>query len=830
MTSLATTTPDQAKSSEEIPAEAGVVIVGGGIAGVALAYQLTQLGVAGVVVLEQNQLGSGTTWHAAGAVGRMRTTASLARLNDRSAALYERITRESGLATGWRKAGSLTVARSDERMVQLRRAARMAERFGVDVDEVGAADVRERWPLASFDDIVGAVWLPDDGLVEPLSLVRVIAAEARRRGALIVEGVRVTELRHRYGRVTGVETSAGSLGAESVVLCGGMWTAQLAERAGVSVPLHPVEHHYVLSNPVGADVDGLPVVRDPDGSIYFRGRDGALMLGAFQQTSKPWLVDRVPDDFAFALLEPDWEHFAGPLREGRRRLPQLDSLGIASFVNGPESFTPDGNPLVGETAEIRRLYVNAGFNSSGLAYSGGVGEALAQWIVADEPPGDLWTVDIRRFRREHSARLFLRERTVEVIGTHMRMAYPNVEFARARQLVRSPLHSRLAAAGASFGEKMGMERPNWFAAPGEEPVTQYSFRRQNWFAHSRAEHLATRSAVAVFDQSGFAKFEIAGPDALAVLQRVCANDVDVAPGGVVYTAMLTTRGTFASDLTVLRTGPEAFMMITGTSQYVSDRAWLERHLRSRERVSIVDRSTELAVLAVMGPRSRELLSAITEDDFSNEAFGFATTRLVTLAGLACRAVRITYVGELGWELYVPVQAAAALYDAIWSAGQPLGLVNGGHYCINSLRLEKGYRAWGTDLTMDYTPIEAGLGFAVSWEKATPFIGREALSVQRNGHPSTRRMLSFVLEDPEPVLWGGELILRDGECVGHTTSGAYGHSVGASVALGYVTARDGAGDREALTAGRYEIDVAGELYLARASVSPPFDPARTRVLV
>jgi glycine cleavage system aminomethyltransferase T len=375
-----------------------------------------------------------------------------------------------------------------------------------------------------------------------------------------------------------------------------------------------------------------------------------------------------------------------------------------------------------------------------------------------------------------------------------------------------------------------MERPNWFAAPGEEPVTQYSFRRQNWFAHSRAEHLATRSAVAVFDQSGFAKFEIAGPDALAVLQRVCANDVDVAPGGVVYTAMLTTRGTFASDLTVLRTGPEAFMMITGTSQYVSDRAWLERHLRSRERVSIVDRSTELAVLAVMGPRSRELLSAITEDDFSNEAFGFATTRLVTLAGLACRAVRITYVGELGWELYVPVQAAAALYDAIWSAGQPLGLVNGGHYCINSLRLEKGYRAWGTDLTMDYTPIEAGLGFAVSWEKATPFIGREALSVQRNGHPSTRRMLSFVLEDPEPVLWGGELILRDGECVGHTTSGAYGHSVGASVALGYVTARDGAGDREALTAGRYEIDVAGELYLARASVSPPFDPARTRVLV
>jgi glycine cleavage system aminomethyltransferase T len=555
-----------------------------------------------------------------------------------------------------------------------------------------------------------------------------------------------------------------------------------------------------------------------------------LMLGAFQQTSKPWSVDRVPDDFAFALLEPDWEHFAGPLREGRRRLPQLDSLGIATFVNGPESFTPDGNPLVGETAEIRRLYVGAGFNSSGLAYAGGVGEALAQWIVADEPPGDLWAVDIRRFRREQSERRYLRERTVEVIGTHMRMAYPNIEFDRARELVRSPLHDRLAAAGASFGEKMGMERPNWFAPPGEQPITRYSFTRQNWFTHSRAEHLATRSAVAVFDQSGFAKFEIAGPDALTLLQRVCANDLDVAPGGVVYTAMLTTRATFASDLTVLRIAPEAFIMVTGTGQYVSDRAWLSRHLRLRERVSIVDRSPELAVLGVMGPGSRELLSTMTDDDFSNEGFAFATTRLVTLGGITCRAVRITYVGELGWELYVPVAAARALYEAIWSAGRPLGLVNGGHYSINSLRLEKGYRAWGTDLSMDHTPIEAGLGFAIAWEKPIPFIGREALLAQRNGHPPTRRMLSFVLEDPEPVLWGGELIFRDGECVGHTTSGAYGHSLGASVALGYVSAVDGRVDRETLTAGRYQIDVAGELHLARASVSSPYDPARSRILI
>ncbi len=805
------------------------MIVGGGVAGIALAHQLAELGASGVVVLEQNELGSGTTWHAAGAVGRMRTTASLARLNDRSAALYERIARDSGLETGWRKAGSLTLARTEERIVQLRRAGLMARRFGVEVHEIGRSEARERWPLAWLDDIVGGVWLPDDGIVEPLALVRAIASEARRLGALVVEGVRVTALLERGGRAAGVSTTAGDIESETVVLCGGMWTAQLAASAGVSVPLHPVEHHYVLSNPVGRDIDALPVMRDPDGSIYCRGKGEALMLGAFQQTSKPWLVDRVPDNFAFSLLEPDWEHFAAPLKEGLRRLPPLASLGVAKFVNGPESFTPDGNPLVGETAEIRRLYVSAGFNSSGLAYSGGVGEALAQWIVADEPPGDLWTVDIRRFRPEQSERGFLRERAVEVIGTHMRMAYPNVEFGRARDLVRSPLHDRLTAAGASFGEKMGVERPNWFAAAGEEPITRYAFTRQNWFERSRAEHLAARESVALFDQSGFGKFEISGPDALAVLQRVCSNDVDVDPGRVVYTAMLTSRGTFASDLTVLRTAPDVFMMVTGTAQYVADRAWLARHVAPWERLTVLDRSADFAVLGLMGPRSRELLGGECDADLSNEGFPFATTRGVSLAGVPCRAVRITYVGELGWELYAPVERAGAVYEALWAAGRRFGLVNGGHYAINSLRLEKGYRAWGSDLSMDYTPIEAGLGFAVSWSKSVPFIGRDALWAQRNGHPPTRRMLSFVLEDSEPVLWGGELIFRDGECVGHTTSGAYGHSLGASVALGYVSAVDGSVDLDVVLPGRYEIDLAGERHRARASIAPPFDPARQRVL-
>ena len=806
------------------------MIVGGGIAGCALAYHLAELGVTGVMVLEQNRLASGTTWHAAGAVGRMRVSASLAHINDRSAALYARVARESGLPTGWQEVGSLTVARFHERMVQLRRAGALARRFGVDVQEIDAAEARGRWPLARMDDIVGGVWLPGDGIVEPLSLVRAIASEASRRGVQIIEGVRVTELRHRDRHILGVTTNAGLIDASTVVLCAGMWTAQLARAAGVSIPLHPVEHHYVLSNPVGSDIERLPVVRDPDGSIYFRGKGSALMLGSFQQTSKPWLVNRVPDDFAFSLLEPDWQHFEAPLKEGLRRLPLLESVGIAKFVNGPESFTPDGNPLVGEVPGIRRLYVDAGFNSSGLAYSGGVGEALAQWIVGDEPPGDLWAIDVRRFRPEHGRTSYLRERSAEVLGTHMQMPYPNLEFRQGRNLVRSALHDRLASRGACFGEKAGVERPNWFAGPGEAPVAEYSFGRQNWFERSRAEHLATRNDVAVFDQSGFTKLAIDGADAVAFLQRLCAGDVDVAAGRVVYTAMLTSRGTFASDVTVIRTGPAAFTMITGTAQAASDCAWLQQHIRAAEDIRIKDCSADVAVLGVMGPRSRALLSALCDADLSHAAFPFATSRELEIAGVPCRAVRITYVGELGWEIYASAGDAGTLYDAIWSAGQQVGLVNGGHYAINSLRLEKGYRAWGSDLSMDHTPLEAGLGFAVAWGKSVAFLGSEALRAQRAGPPPAKRMLSFVLEDPEPVLWGGELIFRDGACVGHTTSGAYGHSLGASVALGYIQLAGQPTSHEQLESGSYEIDVAGRLFAARPSIAPPFDPARQRILI
>jgi 4-methylaminobutanoate oxidase (formaldehyde-forming) len=810
----------------ELPRRTRVVVVGGGIAGTSAAYHLAGEGWTEVLLLEQNALGAGTTWHAAGAVGRLRVTGSLARMNDRSARLYAGIEETTGVAVGYKRVGGLALAQRPERMAQLRRSASMAAHFGVDVQIIGRDEVAELWPLAQIDDVIGAAWLPDDGRAEPAELPRALGEGARRRGVTVCEGVRVLAVLHDGRRVTGVRTEQGDVTAEVVVLACGMWTRQLAQGCGVSVPLYPVEHHYLLSNPAGRDLDDAPVTRDLDGSIYFRGEHDTILIGAFQAESKPWLVDEVPADFAFSLLDPDWEHFAAPLEEGYARLPILREIGFARFVNGPESFTPDGNLLMGETPELERLYVLAGFNSSGLAFGGGAGEALAQWIVGGEQPFDLWPVDIRRFGPWHANRAFLRARSVETLGMHFRLAAPNLEFEHGRDLRRSPLHDRLAAHGAWFGQKMGAERPNWFAGPGQRPAVEYGFGRQNWFENHRREHTAAREAVAVFDQSSFGKLLVSGPDALRLLQRVCANDVDVELGRVVYTAMLNARGTFESDLTVIRTGADRFLLITGTAQIVRDAAWLRRHAGDG-RVDVVDVSARHAVLAVMGPKARDLLQPLADADLSDAGFGFATSRTLAIGPATCRAVRLTYVGELGFELHVDSDQATLLYDTIWHAGPPHGLVNAGHYAINSLRLEKGYRAFGADITADDSPLEAGLGFAVAWEKPG-FLGRERLAEQRAAGTPAKRLVSFVLTSPEPVLWGGERIYRDGAVAGFTTSGAYGHTLGAAVGLGYVHA-DQPVSPDYLAAGRFEIDVAGDRVEATASLAPPYDPNRTRIL-
>lgn len=807
------------------PLECNVVIVGGGIVGASVAYHLAKFGWKDIVLLEQNALAGGTTWHAAGLIGRLRTTNSMTKINQYSAELYAGLEQETGHAVGWKQVGSLIVARSRDRLVQLRRTAAMAEIFGVEVQLIDAKQALERWPLLRIHDVLGAAWLPHDGKVLPKEVAIALAKGARARGVNVLENTRVLEIVHENGRATGVRTTAGLIKADCVVLTGGMWARQLGLACGVSIPLYPVEHHYVVTEPVPGAFDELPVGRDPDLCIYFRGEGNAVLLGAFQGYSKPWMVDRVPDDFSYRLLEPDWEKFAEPLRNGRWRIPALATAKFAKFVNGPESFTPDNNFLLGETPEMRRLFVAAGFNSVGIASAGGAGKYLAEWIIEGRPTVDLWSVDIRRFGPYANNREFLRERVSEVLGLHYQMAWPNREFETGRGVRRSPLHGRLAAQGACFGVRNGWERPNWFARNGLKPVAEYSFGRQNWFPCHAAEHRAARESVAVFDQSAFSKFIFRGRDAVAVLQRLCGNNVDVPGGRAVYTGLFNERGGFESDLTVIRAGASEYLIVTGTAQTVRDFDWITRQVRAGEQVELLDVTSSMSVIGVMGPGSRALLSRLTDADLSNDAFPYMTSKLIGLGQVTLRAVRITYVGELGWELHVPIEQAPLVYDTIMKAGKHLGAVNAGHYAINSLRLEKGYRAWGADISPEDSPLEAGLAFAIDWNK--PFLGRDALVKQKESG-IRRRLVCFVLEDPDPVLWGNEPIFRNGVAVGYTTSGAYGHTLGAGVALGYVRS-DAVITPEFIFSGCYEIGVAGDRYVAKPYLKAPFDPERKRIL-
>jgi 4-methylaminobutanoate oxidase (formaldehyde-forming) len=807
------------------PREAKVVIVGGGIIGCSIAYHLARLGWKDVVLLEQHQLAGGTTWHAAGLIGRLRTTNSMTKINKYSAELYAALEKETGHPVGWKQVGSLIVGRSRERMQQLQRTAAISEWFGVEVQLISPKAALEKWPLLRIDDVLGAAWLPHDGKLIPKEVTLALARGAQQHGAQVLEEVTVTDVLRAGGRACGVRTASGDIRAEHVVLAGGMWTRELGLTCGVTIPLYPVEHHYVVTEPLAGAFDGLPVGRDPDLCIYFRGEGDAVMLGAFQAHSKAWMVDRVPGGFSNQLLEPDWAKFSEPLANGKHRIPALEHAKFAKFVNGPESFTPDNNFILGEAPELSRLWVAAGFNSVGIASAGGAGKYLAEWMEAGQPSIDLWSVDIRRFGPWANNRRFLRERVTEVLGLHYQLAWPNREPETGRGLRQTPLHDRLAAAGACFGVKNGWERPNWFARDGVKPVTTYSFERQNWFPCHAAEHRAAREAVALFDQSGFSKLRFQGPDALAVLQRLCGNQLEVPLGRTVYTGLFNERGGFESDLTVVRTGADDFYLITGTSQTVRDADWITRHVQPGEQAVLQDVTAAFGVIGVMGPRARELMGRVTDADLSNEAFPFGTSQVLAIGQATARAVRLTYVGELGWELHVPMEQLAPAYDTLRAAGIDLGVADAGHYAINSLRLEKGYRAWGAELSPDDTPLEAGLGFALDWSK--PFLGRDALQKQKAAGLK-RRLAIFVLEDPGPMLWGSEMIYRDGRPVGYTTSGSYGHTVGGAIAMGYVNHPDGV-DPAFVQAGRYEVNVNGTRYSATAHLRAPYDPERKRIL-
>lgn len=808
-----------------LPVETDTLVVGGGVVGASVAYHLARMGCPDVVLLEQNRLAGGTTWHAAGLIGRLRTTNSMTRINKYSAELYASLERETGHPIGWKQVGSLIVARSKERMTQLRRTAAMAEWFGVEVQLLKPQAALERWPLLRIDDVLGAAWLPGDGKLIPQELTTALALGARKAGARVLEGVRVTALDIQDGAVRGVVTPTGRIRARRVVLCGGMWTRQLALPHGVSIPLYPVEHHYAVSHPIPGAHDDLPVGRDPDLCIYFRGEGNAVMLGAFQASSKSWTVPRIPDDFSFKLLEPDWPKFDQPLQAGQWRIPALVQSGFERFVNGPESFTPDNNFLLGETPEVRSLYVAAGFNSVGIASAGGAGKYLAEWILDGRPSIDLGAVDIRRFSPHANNRRFLEERVTEILGLHYQMAWPNREFETGRNLRLSPLHGPLAAAGACFGSKGGWERPNWFSSPGGTPIFDYSFDRQDWFPNHAREHLATRNQAALFDQSSFAKFEVQGPDALSLLQRLCANNVDVPIGRCVYTPLLNETGRYESDLVVVRLASDLFYLVSGSTQSTRDAHWIRTHLRPAERASLHEVTEQWAVLGLMGPHSRTILESLTDTDLSNEAFPFGAAQEIDVGPARTRALRITYVGELGWELHVPTSQALAAFRALQAAGEGHGLQLAGHYAINSLRLEKALRAFGSELSQDETPFEAGLAFTLDWEK--DFIGRQALEKIRR-EPRHRQLVTLTLDDPNPILWGSEPICRDGRPVGYTSSGSYAHTLGRAIALGYVNSSDPI-TKDWLLAGRFTINVNGVHQPATIHLRPPYDPDRKRVL-
>jgi 4-methylaminobutanoate oxidase (formaldehyde-forming) len=809
----------------ELPHAARVVIVGGGIVGCSVAYHLGHAGVDEVLLLERDALTSGSTWHAAGLVGQLRSSANITQLLGYSVALYERLEAETGLATGWKRNGGLRLACTTERWTEVKRQATTARSFGLEMQLLSPKEAQALWPLMRIDDLVGAAFLPTDGQASPSDIARSLARGATQQGVMVREHSAVTGLRVEQGRITGVETTAGTVACERVVLCCGQWTRQLAATVGVAVPLVSVQHQYVVTEPIDGVTPGLPTLRDPDRLTYWKEEVGGLVMGGYEPNPKPWTLD-VPERFAFELLENDWDHFEPLMERALGRVPALETAGIKQMINGPESFTPDGWFILGEAPEVRGLFVGAGFNAFGIAAGGGAGMALAEWVRTGAPPYDLWAVDIRRFGKHHRDVGWVQTRTLEAYAKHYTMAWPAEEHTSGRPLRRSPLWDRLQAKGACFGEKLGWERPNWFAAPGEAPVDRYSWGRPGWHDAVGREHRAARERVAVFDQTSFAKFLVVGRDAERALSWLCANDVARPPGTLVYTQMLNEQGGIECDLTVARLAADEFYLVTGTGFATHDADWIRRHIPDGLDARLVDVTSAYAVLSVMGPRSRAVLQPLTRADLSNAAFPFGRCRAIELAGAPLLALRITYVGELGFELHIPVEFAATVYDAIMAEGAAHGIADAGYRAIESLRLEKAYRAWGSDIGPDHSPLVAGLGWAVKLKKDIPFLGRAAL-IEEARQPLPRLLAGFLVA-PEVVLWGRETIYRNGERVGWLTSGGFGHTLQKGIGYGYVRRPVEGVTPAFVLSGRYELEVATERVPAEVFLEPPYDPHNARV--
>jgi glycine cleavage system T protein len=809
--------------AKELPNKARVVIVGGGVIGVSIAYHFGKMGWSDVVLLERQQLTSGTTWHAAGLVGQLRTSINMTKLAKYTSELYGGLEAETGQATGYRKSGSISMATTDERLEELKRSASMAKVFDLEVNVISVSEIGERYPLVNTEDVLGGIHIPSDGYANAVDITQALAKGARTAGVQIFQDTKVTAIHNDGNKVTGVSTTGGDIDADYIVLCGGMWTRDLAASVGVNVPLHACEHYYVLFESVQGLHPELPVLRDYDSCAYYKYDAGKLMVGAFEPNSRPWGMDGIPEDFCFDEIAGNFEHFEPILEDAMHRVPALQEAGIQKFFCGPESFTPDVRYHLGQAPELKNCFVSAGLNSIGLQSAGGIGKVMTEWVRDGMPPADLWEVDVRRNMRFQGNRKYLRERVSETLGLLYATHFPFRQYETGRGVRRSAIHDRLQAVGACHGEAFGWERPNWYAPEGVEPKYEYSYGRQNWFEHSAAEHKAVRENVALFDQSSFAKFRLEGPDAMAVLNNVSANDVDVRSGRLVYTQWLNDSGGIEADLTVTRLAEDCYLIVTAAETEVRDFHWLKDHIPENSRCVLTNVTSAMGVISLMGPRSRELLQTLTPADMSHAAFPFASSQEIELGYAYVRASRITFVGELGWELYIPTEFMLGVYEEIVAAGEAFDLSHAGYHALNSLRMEKGYRHWSHDITDEDTPLEAGLGFTVKFDKAGGFIGREALLEQKeNG--LTRQLVQLKLQDPQPLIYHNEPIWRDDILVGHITSGMYGHTLGGCIGLGYVHYED---DRP-LTEGDYAVEVAGVKVSATASLRPMYDPGNERI--
>jgi glycine cleavage system aminomethyltransferase T/glycine/D-amino acid oxidase-like deaminating enzyme len=814
-------------NSPTLPTQARVIIIGGGVIGCSVAYHLTQLGWRDVLLLERKQLTSGTTWHAAGLLTTLRDTETQTRLAKYTQDLYRRLEAETGQATGLINCGSIQLAITTSKAEEMRRGLHMAGCFGVDGHEVSAADVKAMWPLANVADLSAAFHFPNDGRANPTDVTQALAKGARMGGARIFEHTPVTGILSDRGRVGGVRTEHGEIKAEYVVNCAGIWARRVGRLADVNVPLQAAEHYYLISEPVAGAHPLLPILRDPGNSAYIREEAGKLMVGLFEGVAQPWGQRGIPDDFVFGDIPPDWDRMYPYIEQAMKRVPCLLDTGIKLLFCGPESFTPDHNYLMGEAPNLRNFFVAAGFNSLGILSGGGAGFVMSHWIVDGRPPMDVWSVNIRRVHPWQDNDRYLADRIVETLGIGYQEHWPYRQWATARDVKKSVLHDRLAAAGACFGESAGWERPNWYATDGQQAAYAYRWGRQNWFPNNAEEHAAVRERVGVFEQSSFSKLLVQGRDAVTVLNRIATANVDVAVGRCVYTQFLNVSGGIEADLTVTRLAVDRFLVLTAAFTHTHVEAWICNHTPADACCVITDVSGAYAMLNVQGPGSRALLQSLSPDDFSNCGFTFATCREIRIGYQTALALRRTYVGELGWELYVPTPFALPVYDALVQVGKAHGLRHCGYHTLNSLRIEKAYREWSHDIGPDDSPLEAGLSFTCAWEKPGGFIGREALLRHRSAGLPRRRLVQFLLEDPEPLLYHNEPLYRDGERIGITTSAMYGHTLRAAVALAYVRHEDGVRD-EYVTDGHYEIETADRRLPAKASLVPLYDPKSSRV--